>query len=82
MSATSLLTIEWVPINQLRPDPANPRRIGRERLDSPRPPVGRPHGHGGWPTSAPSLCVRTAEFREKSRSLPMLATPTGDGAAR
>jgi hypothetical protein len=34
MSATTLLTVEQVPIDQLRPDPANPRRIGDEELDS------------------------------------------------
>jgi len=34
MSATTLLTVEQVPIDQLRPDPANPRRISDEELDS------------------------------------------------
>ena len=36
MSATSaagLLTVEQVPIDLLRPDPSNPRRIGDEELD-------------------------------------------------
>jgi hypothetical protein len=32
--ATSLLTVEQVPIDQLHPDPANPRRISDEELDS------------------------------------------------
>ena len=32
--ATSLLTVEQVPIDQLRPDPAHPRRIGDDELDS------------------------------------------------
>ena len=31
---TMPMTIEQVPIDQLRPDPANPRRIGEEELDS------------------------------------------------
>src|SRR5450759_829758 len=31
---TMQLTIEEVPIDQLRPDPANPRRIGEDELDS------------------------------------------------
>ena len=34
MTATTLLTVEQVPIDQLRPDPANPRRISEEELDS------------------------------------------------
>jgi DNA modification methylase len=34
MSATTLLTVEQVPIDALRPDPANPRRISDEELDS------------------------------------------------
>lgn len=34
MSATTLLTVEQVPIDLLRPDPANPRRISDEDLDS------------------------------------------------
>ena len=34
MSASSLLTIEQISIDQLRPDPANPRRISEEELDS------------------------------------------------
>jgi hypothetical protein len=56
------LTVEQVPIDRLRPDPANPRRIGRERLDSPRPPVGRPHGQCRSQTPAPSVRVCTDEF--------------------
>jgi hypothetical protein len=28
------LTIQQVPIDQLRPDPANPRRIGEDELDA------------------------------------------------
>jgi predicted RNA methylase len=32
--AASLLTVEQVPIDQLRPDPANPRRISDDELDS------------------------------------------------
>src|SRR5674476_1397410 len=31
---TAALTVEQVPIDQLRPDPANPRRISDEELDS------------------------------------------------
>ena len=55
------LTVEWVPIDQLRPDPANPRRIGRERLDSPRPPVGRPHGQcSPKRPRLPFVCARTS----------------------
>jgi DNA modification methylase len=34
MTATTLLTVEQVPIDQLRPDPANPRRISEEELDA------------------------------------------------
>jgi len=34
MTGTSLLTVEQVPIDLLRPDPANPRRIGEDELDS------------------------------------------------
>ena len=34
MSATTLLTVEQVAIDQLRPDPTNPRRISDEELDS------------------------------------------------
>jgi ParB-like chromosome segregation protein Spo0J len=34
MSGTSLLTVEQVAIDLLRPDPANPRRIGDEELES------------------------------------------------
>jgi DNA modification methylase len=34
MTGTTLLTVEMVPIDQLRPDPANPRRISDEELDS------------------------------------------------
>ena len=34
MSAMAMLTIEQVPIDLLRPDPANPRRISDEELDS------------------------------------------------
>jgi hypothetical protein len=34
MTGTTLLTVEQVPIDQLRPDPANPRRIGEDELDS------------------------------------------------
>jgi DNA modification methylase len=34
MTAMELLTVEQVPIDQLRPDPANPRRISDEELDS------------------------------------------------
>jgi ParB/RepB/Spo0J family partition protein len=34
MNANGLLTVEQVPIDQLRPDPANPRRISEEELDS------------------------------------------------
>jgi ParB-like chromosome segregation protein Spo0J len=32
--ATTLLTVDQVPIDQLRPDPANPRRISDEELDA------------------------------------------------
>jgi hypothetical protein len=56
------LTVEQVPIDRLRPDPANPRRMSGERLDSTAPPVGRPHGQCLSHTSAPSLCVCTDEF--------------------
>jgi hypothetical protein len=34
MIATTLLTVDQVPIDQLRPDPANPRRISDEELDA------------------------------------------------
>ena len=34
MIATTLLTVDQVPIDQLRPDPANPRRIPDEELDA------------------------------------------------
>src|SRR5450759_3038792 len=34
MTGTTLLAIEQVPIDQLRPDPANPRRISEDELDS------------------------------------------------
>ncbi|MFI5259621.1 MAG: site-specific DNA-methyltransferase [Candidatus Limnocylindrales bacterium] len=34
MTAPTLLTLEQVPIDQLRPDPANPRWISEEELDS------------------------------------------------
>ena len=34
MTGTTLLTVEQVPIDQLRPDAANPRRIGDEELDA------------------------------------------------
>ncbi|HJX67357.1 MAG TPA: ParB N-terminal domain-containing protein, partial [Candidatus Limnocylindrales bacterium] len=34
MTGTTLLTVEQVPIDQLRPDAANPRRIGDEELES------------------------------------------------
>jgi hypothetical protein len=34
MTGTTLLTIEQVQIDQLRPDPANPRRISEDELDS------------------------------------------------
>jgi hypothetical protein len=34
MTSTALLTVEQVPIDQLRPDPANPRRISDEELES------------------------------------------------
>jgi len=34
MTGTTLLTVEQVPIDQLRPDAANPRRMGEEELDS------------------------------------------------
>ncbi len=34
MIAPTLLTVEQVPIDQLRPDPANPRRISDEELDA------------------------------------------------
>ena len=34
MTAETILTVEQVPIGQLRPDPANPRRISDEELDS------------------------------------------------
>jgi DNA modification methylase len=34
VALSSALTIEQVPIDQLRPDPANPRRIGEEELDA------------------------------------------------
>jgi hypothetical protein len=34
MTGPTLLTVEQVPIDQLRPDAANPRRIGDEELDS------------------------------------------------
>jgi DNA modification methylase len=34
MTALALLTVEQVPIDLLRPDPANPRRISDEELDS------------------------------------------------
>jgi hypothetical protein len=33
MTGATLLTVELVPIDQLRPDPANPRRISDEELD-------------------------------------------------
>ena len=35
------LTVEQVPLDRLRPDPANPRRMSGERLDSTETPVGR-----------------------------------------
>jgi hypothetical protein len=31
---SSILTVEQVPLDQLRPDPANPRRISDDELDS------------------------------------------------
>lgn len=34
MNANTLLTVEQVPLDQLRPDPANPRRIGDEELEA------------------------------------------------
>lgn len=34
VSSSSALTVEQVPLEQLRPDPANPRRIGEEELDA------------------------------------------------
>lgn len=34
VTLSSTLTVEQVPLNQLRPDPANPRRISDEELDS------------------------------------------------
>ena len=34
MNALRMLTVEQIPIDQLRPDPANPRRIGDEELES------------------------------------------------
>jgi len=34
MTGTTLLSVEMVPIDQLRPDPANPRRISDEELDA------------------------------------------------
>jgi DNA modification methylase len=34
MTGPSFLTVEQIPIDQLRPDPANPRRISDEELDS------------------------------------------------
>ena len=34
MTGTTLLTVEQIPIDQLRPDPANPRRISEDELDS------------------------------------------------
>lgn len=34
VSSSSALTVEQVPLDQLRPDPANPRRISDEELDS------------------------------------------------
>ena len=34
MIASTLVTVEQIPIDQLRPDPANPRRIGPDKLDS------------------------------------------------
>lgn len=43
---------------------------------------GGPHVQGGSRTSAPSLRVRTAGFREKSGWSPMQTTPTGDGGTR
>ena len=33
MTTLALLTVEQVPIDELRPDPANPRRISNEELD-------------------------------------------------
>jgi len=33
-AVSSTLTVEQVPIDQLRPDPANPRRIGEDELDA------------------------------------------------
>jgi len=33
-TALALLTVEQVPIDELRPDPANPRRIGEDELDA------------------------------------------------
>jgi len=40
MTGTTLLTVELVPIDQLRPDPANPRRISDEELDALEPRAG------------------------------------------
>jgi hypothetical protein len=34
MTGRAILTVEQVPIDELRPDPANPRRISDEELDS------------------------------------------------
>jgi ParB/RepB/Spo0J family partition protein len=34
MTGGTLLAVEEIPIDQLRPDPANPRRISDEELDS------------------------------------------------
>jgi hypothetical protein len=34
VTAAPLLTVEQIPIDQLRPDPANPRRISGEELDA------------------------------------------------
>ena len=66
---TFAMTMEPVPIDQLRPGPGLVQGVFSPASLGASPPVGRPHGQCRSQTSAPSLRVRTAEFRHFSCSV-------------
>jgi hypothetical protein len=62
LSPLPSLTVEEVPMDQLRPDRAKPRQIIDARLDSTETPVGRHRRSNDSEKAAPPVCGRTDEF--------------------
>ena len=76
MTAATLLTVEQVPLDQLRLDPANPRRISEEELDS----LERSIREFGFVGSVTAWEERRVRARRRRAAADCCSGPGGSGA--